>query len=137
MKFSVVIGSLFLLTSSLSFGQSVDWAQVWSQTSDESKEELIRTCMLAFDMTASLYHDSAAAFEKQFPTDGAAMVQATEDWFHSLNAYRRGTSAGDFVGFAVATMDHYYADPKNAPYPFTDALAVSMLAWQKRQTTSP
>jgi len=133
MKLKFLVSLLLVLTTTLSFGQSFNWREVWSQTSDESKQQLVRTCMLAFDMTASLYHDSAADFEKLFPENGAAVVKATEDWFYSFNAYRRGNSAGDFVSFAVDEMDKYYQDPKNGYYPFTDALAVSMIAWKNLQ----
>lgn len=132
MKLKFLIGILLVSAANLSFGQSVNWAEVWNQTSDDNKQELVRTCMLAFDMAASLYHDSTADFEKEFPTDGAAMVKATEDWFYSFNAYRRGNSALEFVSYAVENMDEFYQEPKNERYPFTDALAVSMIAWKKQ-----
>jgi len=133
MKLKSLASLLLLLSTTLSFGQTVNWGEVWSQTPDDNKQELVRTCMLAFDMTASLYQESAADFEKQFPADGTAMVKATEDWFYSFNAYRRGNSALEFVSYAVAGMDEFYADPKNARHPFTDALAVAMISWKKSQ----
>ncbi len=129
----ISVRHLFFLMASFSFGQTVNWGEVWHQTSDDSKQELVRTCMLAFDMAASLYETSAPDFEKEFPTEGKAMVKATEDWFFGYNAYRKGNSAPEFVMYAVSEMDQFYQDPKNDHYIFTEALAYSMISWKKLQ----